>query len=142
MGKKGTIDLSTSFEIGYKRGREYLRRCPIEKVTFEQYKQLGKVDVRLQYKHKKAQDQYLLGWWHAGEQFATLFKTDDDETYSALKRVKSLQQRLESAIPTFEGLLEFRQDDTVLQETLSKASDAFNEVLECLDRASEYLDKS
>lgn len=134
--------MATSFENGYKRGREYLRRCPIETTTFEQYKSMGKVDVRGQYKQKKAQDQYILGWWHAGEQFASLFRPDDNDAYSAFKRIKSIQQRLESAIPDFEELLEFRQDDAVLQDLLCKACEAFNEVLECLDTARDHLGKA
>jgi len=131
--------MTTSFEKGYERGREYLRRCQMETTTFDQYKGMGKVDVKRQYKQKKAQDQYILGWWHAGEQFASLFKPDDNDAYSAFKRVKSIQQRLESAIPAFEKLLEFRQDDAVLQGILYKACEAFNEVLEHLDKASDYL---
>lgn len=133
--------MSTSFEVGYKRGREYLRRCHIEKFTFEQYKQLGKVDVKRQYKQKKAQDQYLLGWWHAGEQFASLFKPDDNDSYSAVKRVKSIQQRLEGCIPIFDDLLDFREDDYFLQETLSKACEAFNQVMDCLDQVNDHLRK-
>jgi hypothetical protein len=130
-----------AMEKGYKRGREYLRRCPIEKTTFEQYKAMGKVDVKQQYKQKKAQDQYLLGWWHAGEQFASLFKPDDNDSYSAVKRIKSIQQRLQGCVPIFNDLLDFREDDDFLQETLSKAVEAFEQVLDCLDLINDHLKK-
>ena len=70
--------MSAALDKGYLRGREYLRRCNIERVTFEQYRNLGKVDVKRQYKQKSKQDEYLLGWWHAGEQFASLFKLDNN----------------------------------------------------------------
>src|SRR2546421_6663754 len=107
--------MSTALDKGYLRGREYLRRCPIEKLTFEQYKNLGKVDVKQQYKQKSKQDEYLLGWWHAGEQFASLFKTDDNDSYSALKRIKEIQQRLGKLQEELDELQDWREEDSILQ---------------------------
>ena len=131
----------SAMEKGYTRGREYLRRCQIEKLTFTEYKQLGNVDVKQQYKQKKAQDQYLLGWWHAGEQFATLFKTDDNDTYSALKRVKTIQQRLEGIADQIDELHNCREDDETLQDALWEAYEALDSALKYLGRASDHLSK-
>jgi hypothetical protein len=130
-----------AMEKGYKRGREYLRRCRIETTTFEQYKKFGRVDVKQQYKQKKAQDQYLLGWWHAGEQFASLFKSDDNDSYSAHKRIKSIQQRLGTIFNELEALQEWREDDTLLQSSLWKAYESVGSALEYLDVANDHLSK-
>lgn len=130
----------SALDKGYLRGREYLRRCPIEKLTFEQYKQLGKVDVKQQYKQKKAQDQYLLGWWHAGEQFASLFKVDNNDSYSALRRISLLQQELGSIAKDLDELQDWREDDVVLQSCLEDAADYIGLALGELSTAKEKIE--
>jgi hypothetical protein len=132
--------MSAALDKGYLRGREYLRRCPIETLTFEQYKQLGRVDVRQQYKQKKAIDQYLLGWWHAGEQFASLFKPDNDESYSALKRIAEIQQRLGALIKELDVLQDWRENDLILQSHLEDAADYIRYALGELSRAEEHIE--
>src|SRR5215469_12902518 len=132
--------MSTALDKGYLRGREYLRRCQIETVTFEQYKRLGRVDVTRQYKLKSKQDEYLLGWWHAGEQFASLFKPDDNDTYAAEKRIKSWQQRLGAIFSEMEDLQDWQKDENVLQSHLWEAYSAVGLSLEMLDLAKERIE--
>ena len=132
--------MSTALDKGYLRGREYLRRCQIETVTFEQYKRLGRVDVTRQYKLKSKQDEYLLGWWHAGEQFASLFKPDDNDTYAAEKRIKSWQQRLGAIFSEMEDLQDWQKDEDVLQSHLWEAYSAVGLSLEMLDLAKERIE--
>lgn len=132
--------MSTALDKGYLRGREYLRRCPIEKLTFEQYKNLGKIDVKQQYKQKKAQDQYLLGWWHAGEQFASLFKTDDNDSYGVLKRIAKIQQRLGTLAKELDELQDWRESDLILQSCLEDAADFVGLALGELSTAKEYIE--
>lgn len=130
----------SALDKGYLRGREYLRSCPIEKLTFEQYKSLGRVDVKRQYKQKKAQDQYLLGWWHAGEQFASLFKPDNNDSYGALKRIALLQQELGNIAKDLDELQDWREDDLILQSCLEDASDFVGLALGELATAKEYIE--
>lgn len=132
--------MSTALDKGYLRGREYLRICPIEKVTFEQYKQIGRVDVKQQYKQKKAQDQYLLGWWHAGEQFASLFKHDDNDSYGTLKKLATIQRRLGTLAKELDELQDFREDDEILQSCLEDASDYIRYAMGELVTAKEQIE--
>lgn len=129
-----------ALDKGYLRGREYLRRCPIEKLTFEEYKNLGKVDVKRQYKQKIKQDEYLLGWWHAGEQFASLFKLDNNDTYATEKRIKELQQRLGTIHKELDALCDWRDTDEVYQSCLENAVDHVGMALEDLAIAKEKIE--
>lgn len=132
--------MSTSLDKGYTRGREYLRRCPIEKVTFEQYKNIGKVDVKQQYKQKKAQDAYLLGWWYAGEQFASLFKTNNNDAYSGLKRISLLQQELGNIAKDLDALQNWRENDALLQDFLQTAVEELGLAIEMLSCAKDRIE--
>ncbi len=132
--------MSAALDKGYKRGREYLRQCPIEKLTFEQYKKLGRVDVKRQYKQKKAQDQYLLGWWHAGEQFASLFKPDNSDSYSILKRIALLQQELGNIVKDLDQLQDWRKDDEIMQSRFEDAADYIRYAMGELARAEEKIE--
>jgi hypothetical protein len=115
--------MSTALDKGYTRGRAYLRQCTIETTTFKEYERIGKVDAKRQYKQKKAQDQYLLGWWHAGEQFASLFKTDNNDSYGVLKRIALLQQELANINKDLGELQNWRESDEILQSYLEDALD-------------------
>jgi hypothetical protein len=132
--------MSTALDKGYTRGRAYLRQCAIETTTFKEYERIGKVDVRRQYKQKKAQDQYLLGWWHAGEQFASLFKPDDNDSYSALKRITEIQQRLGDLVKELDVLQDWREDDELLQSRVEDAADYIRYALGELARAEEHIE--
>lgn len=132
--------MSTALDKGYRRGREYLRSCEAEKLTFAEYKQLGKVDVKRQYKQKSKQDEYLLGWWHAGEQFASLFKPDNNDSYSALKRIALLQQELGNIAKDLDELQDWREEDSVLQSCLQDAADYVGLALGELSTAKEEIE--
>lgn len=56
-----------------------------------------------------------------------------------MKRIKSIQQRLASVVRDFDELLDFREDDKILQDELWKAYEALGGVLESLDSAKNRL---
>ncbi len=114
----------TAKDNGYIRGREYLQRCRIESVTFQQYRNLGIVDAKQQYKRKEKQNEYLLGWWQAGEQFLTLFRQTGD-SYQTQKSVQSIRERLAALSKEIEAVLEAQDDNLTLQHMLQ---DAFEEL--------------
>ena len=125
----------TALGKGYTRGREYLKLCPIEKLTFEEYKNIGKLDVKKQYKQKKAQDAYLLGWWHAGEQFASLFKPSQDSVVLQ-KNVREAERFLIQACKHVEAILEI---DPAIQEYLENVRESIIDAQIMLDGVSEHL---
>jgi hypothetical protein len=129
----------TAKSKGYIRGREYLRRCNIQTLTFSEYRNLGRVDVKQQYKQQKAMDAYLLGWWHAGEQFASLFKPDDSDAFTVEKRIKIMMLQLDDISTDLEELLHWRKDDTIMHQCFKDAFELLNFVQANLEMARDHL---
>jgi hypothetical protein len=125
-------------DTGYTRGREYLRSYCIEKLTFQEYRNLGRVDAKKQYKQDKARDAYLLGWWQAGEQFLMLFKQTGDN-YQTQKSVQSVRVRMESLIREVEEILEAQEDGSPLQHMLQHAYEGLDEAQIALNNVNAYL---
>ena len=130
----------TAKDNGYIRGREYLRSCRIENVTFQEYRNLGRVDAKQLYKRQEKQDEFLLGWWQAGEQFLTLFK-QTGENYQTQKSVLSIRTRLENLSRELEEVLEAQEDDTILQHMLQDAFEELDSALMVLNKVNVYLKK-
>ena len=128
----------TAKDIGYTRGREYLRSCRIENVTFQEYRNLGRVDAKQLYKRQEKQDEFLLGWWQAGEQFLMLFKQTGDN-YQTQKSVQSIRTRLENLSRELEEVLEAQEDDTILQHMLQDAFEELDGALMVLNKVNVYL---
>lgn len=126
---------------GYKRGCECIRNCRIENMTFEEFRALGRVDAKRQYKREDKQQAFHLGWWQSGERFLVLFKQDDADAYGASKRVDEVRRQLGVACRELEALLTWRPEDTALHSLLQDASQALDRVQNNLDMASDHLKK-
>lgn len=118
---------------GYKEGREYASRFDCKKMTFEQYRAMGRTVAKQRYAREKSRNEFLLGWWHAGEQVHSLFKQDDTDYRWGEAKVQHARVMLGSACEDIEALLDWRKDDAELQALLE-------DIYEAVDKAQDRLD--
>lgn len=121
----------SAIEIGAKRASSYLQRNPVETLatmTLNQFCAIGRLDARQHFKQKKAQDDYVLGWFQIGRTVVTLFKPEETERYVADKEIMCIVAELKSVQERIEKLLQWRPDDmaltTHLNHTKSEIEDA------------------
>lgn len=90
-------------------------------MTLNQFCAIGRLDARQHFKQKKAQDDYVLGWFQVGRTVVTLFKPEETERYVADKEIMCIVAELKSVQERIEKLLLWRQDDVMLNKYLSDA---------------------
>lgn len=124
---------------GYKDGRDYQCAHLIEHMTFRQYRHVGKGKSERLYVRSDKQREYLLGWWHAGEQFLTVFKQDATDHWQAEKRIHSLRMRLGGLVKDFEKLQDYREDDETYHERWLEAVELLTRLQDVMDGLAEYV---
>lgn len=134
----------SAFDIGRKRGSEYMNRFSLEQlktITLEEYCAMGRLDARQHFKTKRAQDDYALGWFSHGKQFVSLFKPDDNEQFVAERELKNIRMHLEAAQEGIQKLLQWRQSDLALHTYLEDASDEVEDVSSDIQDVINYLNR-
>lgn len=123
---------------GVKQARKHSYRID-KKMTFQQWGDLGREVARDIYKREKAQQEFLLSWWAIGEQFLTLFKMDDADSWGGERKLQSIRGHLGTVCTELEELLGYRREDEKLQALLQDAYELLDRMQNCLDMAAERM---
>lgn len=127
---------------GYKDGRLYMQRSHIGRMTFTEFQRIGKLASEQVYIRAPKRQEYLLGWWHAGNECITLFQQDDSNTWGAQRRVEYICSRLASTVDDFQTLLDYHEDDEELQGKLVEAVELLTRLQDVMDGVSEYMKRA